>query len=186
MRAILADIRKDDQRAGAVIDRLRALIKRREVEHCPLDLSVLAREVAALVRVDAELRRVRITLGLSEALPLVQGDRVQLQQVTVNLLLNAMDAVKDNPPAARAVRVETRRGGATVEIAVIDTGPGFAVANLPRLCEPFFTSKPNGLGMGLAISRTIIEAHRGRLWAENNADRGATVHFSLPVAAVAK
>ena len=182
VRAILADIRKDDQRAGAVIDRLRALIKRRAVAYCALDLDQLAGEVVALLGPDVELRRVGLSLQTDPTLPPVQGDRVQLQQVLLNLLLNAMDAVNDNPPAKRLVVVRARPAGTTVEVTVSDNGHGIAADKLPLVFEPFFTSKPNGLGMGLAISRSIIEAHGGRLWAENNPAGGATFTFTLPTA----
>lgn len=182
VRAILADIRKDDQRAGKVIDRMRALMQRREVERRLLDLNLLAGEVVTLVRPDAEIRRVRLALETDPALSPVDGDRVQLQQVLLNLLLNAMDAVNGSPPTERQVAVRARLAGAMVEVTVSDTGHGIPADQLLRVFEPFFTSKPNGLGMGLAISRGIIEAHGGRLWAENNADAGATFTFSLPVA----
>ena len=183
VRAILADIRKDDQRAGEVIDRMRALMKRREVERRLLDLNLLAGEVVALVRPDAEMRRVRLAVETDPALPPVHGDRVQLQQVLLNLLLNAMDALDDNPPARPPRHGAGRRpAGATVEVAVSDTGHGIPADKLAHVFEPFFTSKPNGLGMGLAISRGIIEAHGGRLWAENNEAGGATFTFTLPVA----
>ena len=182
VRAILADIRKDDQRAGEVIDRMRALMKRREAERRRLDLNLLAGEVVTLVRPDAEKRRVRLALETDPALPPVHGDRVQLQQVLLNLLLNAMDALDDNPPARRLVTVRARPVGATVEVAVSDNGHGIPADKLLRVFEPFFTSKPNGLGMGLAISRSIIEAHGGRLWAENNEAGGATFTFTLPAA----
>jgi PAS domain S-box-containing protein len=180
VRAILADIRKDDQRAGEVIDRMRALIKRREVKRGLLDVNLLAGEVVALVRTDAEARRVRLTLETDPAVPPVLGDRVQLQQVLLNLLLNALDAVKDNPPARRRVAVRARPAGTTVEVTVRDEGHGIAADCLPRMFEPFFTSKPNGLGMGLTISRSIIEAHGGRLWAENRPAGGAAFTFTLP------
>jgi signal transduction histidine kinase/ligand-binding sensor domain-containing protein len=182
VRAILADIRKDDQRAGEVIERMRALMKRREVERCLLDLNLLAGEVIALVRPDAELRRVRLVVEANPALPSVHGDRVQLQQVVLNLLLNALDAVKDSPPAKRRVAVRARPAGATVELTVSDNGHGIPADRLPRVFEPFFTSKPDGLGMGLPISRSIVEAHGGRLWAENNPAGGAAFTFTLPAA----
>jgi signal transduction histidine kinase len=181
VRAILADIRKDDQRAGEVIDRTRAFMKRREVERRLLDLNLLAGEVATLVRQDAEIRRVRLALETDPALPPVHGDRVQLQQVFLNLLLNAMDALNDNPPTGRRVAVRTRSAGATVEVSVSDNGHGIPADKLPRVFEPFFTTKPSGLGMGLAISRTIITAHGGRITAENNRHGGATFTFTLPV-----
>jgi two-component system, LuxR family, sensor kinase FixL len=182
LRAILADIRKDDQRAGAVIDRMRALMKHREPERRRLDVNLLAGEVVTLLRSDAEMRGVQLAVETDPALPPVHGDRVQLQQVLVNLLLNAMDALDDNPPARRLVTVRPRHVGATVEVTVSDTGHGISADNLLRLFEPFFSSKPNGMGMGLAISRGIIHAHGGRLWAGNNEAGGATFTFTLPEA----
>ncbi len=181
VRAILEDIRKDDQRAGGVIDRMRALMKKGTVEYRLFDLNVLAGETVTLVRPDAEMRRVRMVLETDPALSPVHGDQVQLQQVLLNLLLNAMDALNDNPPANRVVTVRTRSAGAAVEVTVSDTGPGIPADRLQRVFEPFFSSKSNGLGMGLAISRTIVEAHGGRLWAENRAAAGATFTFTLPV-----
>jgi PAS domain S-box-containing protein len=181
VRAILADIRKDDQRAGAVIDRMRAFMKRRDIERLPHDFNLLAGEVVAMVRPDAEVHRVRLTLETDPALPPVHGDEVQLQQVLLNLLLNAMDAVSANRPDNRLIAVRAWSVGSTVEVSVSDNGQGIPADNLPRVFEPFFTSKPNGLGMGLAISRGIIEAHGGRLRVENNATGGATFHFTLPV-----
>jgi two-component system sensor kinase FixL len=106
---------------------------------------------------------------------------VQLQQVILNLLLNAMDAVKGNSPAKRLVALQARSAGPAVEVTVRDNGHGIPADHLSRVFEPFFTSKPKGLGMGLAISRSIIEAHGGRLWAENNPAGGATFTFTLPV-----
>jgi PAS domain S-box-containing protein len=182
LRAILADIRKDDQRAGAVIDRMRDLMKQRKAEHRRLDLNLLVGDVIILVRPDAEKRQVLLALETNPALPAVHGDRVQLQQVMLNLLLNAMDALEDNPPPRRLVTVRARPVGATVEVTVSDTGHGIPADKLLRVFEPFYTSKPNGLGMGLAISRGIIEAHGGRLWAENNEADGVTFTITLPMA----
>jgi signal transduction histidine kinase len=114
------------------------------------------------------------------------GDPVHLQQVLLNLILNAMDAVEDVPAARRKVTVRAQRHGASeVEVAVEDSGLGIALERLGRLFEPFFTTKANGMGIGLSISRTIIEAHGGHIWAENNADKGATFRFTLPLAGVA-
>ena len=183
MRAILADIRKDDQRAGAVIDRMRSLLKQRKVEHSLLDLNVLADEVIALVRPEADSRKVRLALEPVSSLPPVSGDRVQLQQVLLNLLLNAMDAMDDSAPDDRRITVRVEAAGAQVEVAVSDTGHGIPADKLAQVFEPFFSSKPNGLGMGLAISRGIIEAHRWGLWAKNNEAGGATFTFTLPAAA---
>jgi two-component system, LuxR family, sensor kinase FixL len=182
LRAILADIRQDDQRAGAVIDRMRDLMKQRKAEHRRLDLNLLVGDVIILVRPDAERRQVLLALETTPPLPVVHGDRVQLQQVMLNLLLNAMDALEDNPPPRRLVTVRARPVGATVEVTVSDTGHGIPADKLLRVFEPFYTSKPNGLGMGLAISRGIIEAHGGRLWAGNNEAGGATFTITLPMA----
>jgi len=180
LRAILADIRKDDQRAGEVIRRMRSMLKQNEVERSSLDLTGLADEVISLVRPDAELRKVRLHLETETPLPFVRGDRIQLQQVFLNLLLNAMDAVADLSPDKRQVTVRVVRVDTQVEVAVIDTGKGIPADKLARLFEPFFTTRPNGMGLGLPISRTIIEAHGGRIRAENNPDSGATFRFSLP------
>jgi two-component system sensor kinase FixL len=116
-------------------------------------------------------------------LPAVMGDPVQLQQVLLNLVLNAMDAVEDAPIERRKVTVHAQRNGVReVEVAVSDSGHGIAPEKLERLFEPFFTTKPNGMGIGLSISQTIIQAHGGRIWAENNAGAGATFRFALPLA----
>jgi two-component system, LuxR family, sensor kinase FixL len=182
VRAILADIRKDDQRAGNVIDRLRSLLKRRPTADDLVDLKQLAGEVVALVRPEADVRKVRLVLAHVPALPPVRGDRVQLQQVLLNLLLNAMDAVGDSGPEARRVNVRVQAAGTEVEVAVSDAGHGIPEDRRARLFEPFFTTKPNGLGMGLPISRRIIEAHGGSIRAENAPGGGATLCFTLPVA----
>ena len=181
VRAILADIRKDDQRAGEVIDRMRGLLKRRESQWSELDLNALAEEVADLLRFDADARRVKLTLKLSRSVSRVRGDRVQLQQVLLNLILNAMDAINGCEAEKRAVAVCVRSASADVEVAVSDMGQGILADNLKHLFEPFFTTKPSGMGLGLAISHTIIKVHGGRLWAENNPDGGATFRFTLPM-----
>ncbi len=160
---------------------MRALMKRREVERRRLDLNLLAGEVVASCAPDAEKRQVRLALETDPALPPVHGDRVQLQQVLLNLLLNAVDALDDIPPARRLVTVRARPVGATVEVGVSDTGHGIPADRLLHVFRAVLHApSPNGLGMGLAISRDIIEAHGGRLWAENNAGGGATFTFTLP------
>jgi len=182
LRAILADIRKDDQRAGAVIDRMRSMMKRRAVEHGMLDLNMLAADVIGFVRRDADLRKVRLTLEPASSLPLMRGDRIQLQQVLLNLLLNAMDAVSDSTADRRRVAVLVRLADKRAEVVVSDTGHGIPEDKLPRVFEPFFTSKQNGMGLGLPISRTIIEAHGGSIQAKNDPDGGAIFCFTLPMA----
>lgn len=178
--AILADIRKDDQRAGEVIDRMRALLKRRESQWSDIDINVLTGEVAGLVRPDAERRKINLALDLAPTVPPMRGDAVQLQQVLLNLLLNAMDAVNDRAPEERHISVRTRTADGHVEIVVSDAGHGIAPENLKRLFEPFFTTKPNGMGMGLAISQSIIGVHGGHIAANNNPDGGATFRITLP------
>lgn len=187
LRAIMADIRQDDQRAGGVIDRLRALLTRRSFAPRELSVSEELANVLALVRSDSTTRKVALETDVASDLPLVMGDPVHLQQVLLNLILNAMDAVADLPVARRKVAVRAQRHSESeVEVAVEDNGPGIAPERLGRLFEPFFTTKANGMGIGLSISHTIIEAHGGRIWAENNAGEGATFRFTLPLAGAAR
>lgn len=182
VRAILVDIRKDDQRAGAVIDRMRSLLKRHDLDTRTLDVSELVGDVAGLVRADAAVRQVRLHVDVVGDLPQVRGDRVHLQQVLLNLIINAMDAVNEAEQENRRVTVSARFDGAqTIEIAVCDSGPGIPAGQLAHVFDPFFTTKSSGMGMGLPISRTIIEVHGGDLWAENNNGCGATFRFTLPV-----
>ena len=183
IRAIVADIRKDDQRAGSVIDRMRGLLKRQTLDTRPLDLGELVSEVGSLVRADAAARQVKLDVNVPVDLPPVRGDRVHLQQVLLNLILNGMDALNEAGREDRRISVTAFPGPPqTVEIAVSDTGDGIPADKLAHVFEPFFTTKPNGMGMGLPISRTIIEAHGGRIWAENRNGGGATFRFTLPVA----
>ena len=181
LRAILADIRKDDQRAGSVIDRMRSLFKRRSLELKPLDLGELLTETVLLVRSDARTRQVNLVLQLPEKLPPVRGDRVHLQQVLLNLILNGMDAMSGVTGNGRQLTVRTIAAeDGSVEVAVSDNGAGIPADKVEHLFEPFFTTKPNGMGMGLAISQTIIGAHGGKIWGGNNALCGAIFKFTLP------
>jgi PAS domain S-box-containing protein len=184
LRAILVDIRNDDQRARAVIDRMRSMMKRREVEHTLLDMNILAGEVISLVRRDADLRKVHLGLEPASSLPPMRGDRIQLQQVLLNLLLNAMDAVNDSLPDRRRITIRVQLADKQIEVAVTDAGPGIPEEKLAHVFEPFFTSKENGMGLGLPISRTIIEAHGGSIRAHNHTDGGATFCVTLPVVQV--
>ena len=181
LRAIVSDIRSDDQRAGAIIERMRALLKRQSVELHDVSLQPLAQEVLVLVRADAAARRITLELAVPDNLPPVVADRVQLSQVLLNLLVNGIDAVSQS--SRRRVAIQARRANERmVEVAVADSGHGIAPDMLPKVFEPFVTTKAKGMGIGLAVSRTIIEAHGGRLWAQNNGDAGATFRFTLPVA----
>lgn len=183
VRAIIADIRKDDQRAGEVIDRLRALLKRRDIESRPLSTGHLLDEVLALIRGDASARGVRLEVLSEPGLPPVKGDRVHLQQVLINLIINAMDALGESKPADRRVVVNARPDGpGFVEISVTDNGCGIPPERLAHVFDPFFTTKAHGMGMGLPISRTIIEAHGGKITASNAPGGGAVFRFTLPAA----
>ena len=181
IRAILEDILKDDQRAGSVIDRVRSFLRHRSLEIKSLDLGELLGETVVLVESDARARHVKLSLQMPEKLPAVRGDRVQLQQVLLNLILNGMDAMADvaKPGRQLTVRVEPAKEG-NVKVSVSDCGTGIPLEKAKHIFEPFFTTKPNGMGMGLTISQTIIEAHGGKIWGENKDSRGAVFTFTLP------
>ena len=177
---ILSDIVKSDHRARSVIQRLRAMLRKEESQHQPLDLNDMVEESLRLMRSDLLNRGVTLGTELAPALPAVSGDRNQLQQVLLNFLMNACDAM-DAQPTERRLQVSTRASApGHVEIAVSDRGTGISPAELERIFEPFVTTKAKGMGLGLAICRSIVTAHGGRLWATNNADRGATLHCELP------
>jgi signal transduction histidine kinase len=183
IRAILADIRADDKRAGMVIDRMRALLRRNELDARPIAVGELVADVVGLAQADALARRVKLTTDSSSELPRVRGDRVHLQQVLLNLIVNAMDALEGSGRQDRQIDVTARLNDTgMVVIAVSDTGHGIPVDALPRVFDPFYTTKPTGMGIGLAVSRTIIEAHGGRIWAENDPRGGAIFRFALPLA----
>ena len=184
VREALTAILKDGDRAAAVISRIRTLLARSPVAHGPCDLTGVIRDVLPLVGPEIERHGIRLETSLGPDLPPVMGDRIQLQQVLLNLLLNAAEAVRDVPPERRRLVVratlEPREDGPWAVVAVEDAGVGFGEVEAPRLFEAFYTTKPGGLGMGLSISRSIIDSHRGRLWATANPDHGATFHLALP------
>ncbi|MFL5391816.1 MAG: sensor histidine kinase [Myxococcales bacterium] len=176
----LHDLGQDCRRAGDVLGRLRQMFRRHETERVPLGAGVLVEHVLMLLHEDAVARGVEIKLDVEPDLPLVRGDRVQLEQVLMNLLVNAFEAVAGIPSGPKQVTVRAYARDGFVEVAVLDSGKGIARNELERIFEPFFTRKPNGMGMGLAICRTIVEAHGGRISADNRSERGAVFELSLP------
>ena len=165
---VLTDIVDDDRRAGDIIYRMRRMLKKGDVHEETVDLNVISHDAIRLVAGRAAQHRVTIEPALSPGPVRVSGDTVQLQQVVVNLLLNAVDATAQRPEGPRRVTIETRTTEREAELAVHDSGSGVKPEELTRIFRPFFSTKQEGLGMGLSISRTIVEAHRGRLWAENS------------------
>jgi len=184
IREALTGVVNDGDRAGEVIARIRALLSRSSVAHGPCDLGGIVRDVLLLVGPELGRHGTVLQTSLATDLPSVMGDRVLLQQVLMNLLLNAAEAVRDVSPERRRVVVrstlEQREDGPWAVVAVEDAGVGFREEQAARLFEAFYTTKPDGLGMGLSISRSIIDGHRGRLWATANPDHGATFQFALP------
>jgi PAS domain S-box-containing protein len=182
LREILADIRRDDRRATEVIDRLRSLLKRRQLDLVPLSVSAMVEETAALLRSDALARGVSLEVETDAELPVIRGDKVHLSQVLINLVVNAMDAVADQAPPRRKVTLQSRTAEAGwVELIVTDNGHGIAPETLSKVFDPFFTTKENGMGMGLSVSRTIVQAHGGRISADNAPHGGAVFRVMLPV-----
>lgn len=180
-REAVGRIRRDAQRAADVIVRLRELFKREGSSRQPLDVNEAIRDVVVLSRNELRRHAVDLRLALDHQLPLVSGDRVQLQQVILNLLLNAAEALSDVADRPREVVMSTERDAdACVRVTVRDAGPGIAAAHFDRIFDAFHTTKPRGTGMGLSIARTIIESHGGALWAERGDGPGATFVFTLP------
>jgi len=183
LRAILADIAEDDLRAGAVIHSVRGLVKKGESDPQTLSINEVVGEVLELARADLQHRAIIVSTRLCSPAPRVVGDRIQLQQVLLNLIVNAADAMSETPPPDRLLVVATTMhdGGARIEVR--DRGSGIAQDALARVFEPFVTTKPDGLGLGLSICRSIVTAHGGSMWAQNNPEGGARLALSLPLAA---
>jgi signal transduction histidine kinase len=181
LREILADIRRDDLRASEVIQRLRTLLTGREGEQRPFDVNELVLDAVAIVRSEAARRGVTLEARTAAGSVSTVGDRIQLQQVLINLILNASDAVAGLPDAQRLILVTVTPGapGGTLTVTVRDRGRGIAEGNLSRVFESFFTTKGQGMGLGLSIARTLVEAHGGRIWAESPADGGALFCIEL-------
>ena len=180
-RSALQRIVADGRRAGQVVDRIRALVNRQAPRTDRVDVNEAVLEVIALMRDEVRRNGIALDTSLMRDLPPIEGDRVQLQQVILNLLVNAIDAMRDNGARRRKIAVASIRDNAdTVTVEVRDSGPGVDPAQAERLFEAFYSTKDDGIGMGLSISRSIIEAHGGRLWVEPNGPHGAAFRFSLP------
>jgi signal transduction histidine kinase len=183
IREILADIKRDDQRAGEVIRRLRGFLKRTPFETRDIDLNDIMREVVKFLSVQASARNVALYLQTAPGMLRIKGDPVQLQQVVLNLVVNAMDAMAVLPYGRTVICRTELNGGSSAVISIVDSGPGIPADKLAQVFDPFFTTKAQGMGIGLSIARTIILAHKGQIWAENQVGGGAAFHFTLPLAA---
>jgi C4-dicarboxylate-specific signal transduction histidine kinase len=180
--AALEQINAQALRAGEVIRRLRNFVKNREVIREAVDCGRLLDDLRTLAETDARLHSVRLRIDAQEDLPTVYADPIQLQQVVLNLVRNAIDAMSDAPEERREVVLMTRQNGdGEVEITVADHGSGLAPEATEHLFNPFFTTKSGGTGLGLAISKSIVRAHGGRLWHTPNEQSGARFHFTLPI-----
>jgi two-component system, LuxR family, sensor kinase FixL len=182
---ILDDIISEDKRAGDVIQRMRRLLKKEIFDWVPVDLNAIVQDVTRLMGHEATQSGVELVADLAPGLPATQGDRVQLQQVMLNLVQNGVHAAAGRRHPNGGVRVATVLDGAQVTVSVRDSGPGIDAATLPRLFDPFFTTKAKGLGLGLAISRTIVEQHGGSIEARNTPGSGAEFSVRLPAAGAA-
>ena len=183
LHEVLKDIIKDNRRADDVITKLRSMMRKGQRKFKPLNINNIARETLPLVGSYEMSRNISLQLELDDNIPPVVGDRVQIQQVILNLILNSTEALMKPGMKSRTIMLRTNQENTqNVILTVKDNGPGISEEVMKSLFEPFYTTKPEGLGMGLAISRSIIEEHRGRLWAENNPDGGATFYFTIPIA----
>jgi signal transduction histidine kinase len=181
LKDIVKDILHDDRRASEVIRRVRSLLKKVPFDPKNFDLNEVVRETVGLLSAVAVGRKVELGSFLAPfALPII-CDRIQLQQVIINLVVNAIDAMKDTPSENRIIRIRTSRVEKFAELSVSDRGPGIPEDKLKEVFEPFYTSKAEGMGMGLSIARTIIEAHHGLIWAKNRDHGGASLRIRLPL-----
>jgi two-component system sensor kinase FixL len=183
LREILQDIANDDKRASDIIRGVRSMLKQEEVEQETISINDIVRDMISLFHSEAIIRNIEVEMDLTDPSPSVHVDRVQIQQVILNLIMNAAEIMSQGGPENRQIILQTRPiDHGIVQVAVRDFGPGIAEKDLDHIFEPFFTTKRSGLGMGLSICRSIIEAHGGRIWVENNPDKGVTFYFELLVA----
>ena len=182
VRAIIDDIDADDRRAGELIHGMRALLNHHDVAIARMDLNDVVRDAARLVHGDCLLRRVALVLDLETPLPAVQGDQLQIEQVLLNLIVNGFEAMQETVAVDRRMIIRSRSDGDRCVVSVRDAGTGIPASSFEHLFDQFFSTKPEGLGMGLSIARSIIGGHGGRIWATNNTDLGATFHIALPIA----
>ena len=180
-RAAITRIQRDAQRAADVIGRIRAQFEKTALNREILDINEIIRETAGLLRSEASRYNILVRTELAADLPQIIGDRVQLQQVAMNLIVNSLEAMKDIE-GIRELAIKSQRGeNEQLLVTVSDTGIGFPPQLAEQIFDPFYSTKPHGTGMGLRISRSIIESHGGRLWAAPAPERGATFHLNLPV-----
>jgi signal transduction histidine kinase len=184
IRDIASDIRRDNERASSVITRLRSLLRKKPFETTQLDLNEIALETIGLAAAVVRQRKFELRTQLSLAPVPIAGDRIQLQQVILNLVVNAIDAMEGAPLDARTVLIMTRRTEHVAELSVSDNGTGIEPERLRQIFQPFYTTKESGMGMGLSIARTIVEAHGGRIRAQNRPTGGAAFIVSLPLSAL--
>jgi len=180
--AALHDIANEGNRAAGILNRVRSLARKEQPISEPLELNEGVRDVLRLAAPDAQNRGVVIHQEFDDALPSIMGDQIEIQQVILNLLMNAAQAMQDVHPESRQITVRTTHDARFVQLTVEDGGVGLADDQLRRIFEPFYTTRPGGIGMGLSISQSIIQSHGGEIWATQNADRGATFHVRLPIA----
>ncbi len=181
LHEILQYIINDDQRASEVIRRLRYLLKKSKPTFEPLDINVLIKDTTTLIMPHITAKNISMKFNLDHKLPRIQGDRIQLQQVLLNLISNSLEAMEDSKDPRELLIVSSLKNPDTILVQVKDSGCGIPEENMKKLFGHFFTNKPDGLGMGLSISRSIVEAHGGQLEARNNPDRGATFYFTIPL-----
>jgi C4-dicarboxylate-specific signal transduction histidine kinase len=181
IRQIATDIRRDNERASEVILRLRSLLKKAPFELSDIDLNDVARDTVDFLAALAVARSVELRSAISDVPLPIKGDRIQLQQVALNLIVNAMDAMSSTPSAERKIEISTVRNGATAEMSISDTGPGIPPEKLHDIFTPFFSTKADGMGMGLSIARTIVDAHNGQIFAANGAQGGAVFQVKLSI-----